>query len=313
MLAVSGDVPEDDEWVYDWKWDGVRAVIGIAGGEAAEVRVYSRTLRDITSRYPELHELAASTRRKLLLDGEIVALDEQGRPDFGRLQSRAQVGLPTPRLLREAPVHYYAFDLLVVDDEGLCELPYHHRRDWLADLGLPAPPTVRTPDPHAQVSGNGLLEIAAEHGFEGIMAKHRDSVYRPGTRSKSWVNTALRVPQEVVIGGWVPGRGHPDTLGALLLGVYDTSGALTYVGSVETGSPDAATAALFDKFESLTRPSSPFSTPVPRTRARHAQWVEPDLVGEVEHRRWTHDRKLWRPSWRGLRTGRAPDEIMLPF
>ncbi len=310
MLAVSGDVPEGDQWVYDWKWDGVRAIVGIEGGE---VRVHSRALRDITSRYPELQELAAATRTRLLLDGEIVALDEQGRPDFDRLQSRMQVGLPTPRMLRESPLYYYVLDLLVADGENLCGSSYRHRRDRLAELGLPAPPTIRPPDPHARISGSGLLDIAAEHGFEGIMAKRLDSPYRPGVRSTDWINTPLRIRQEVVIGGWVPGGSrHAGTLGTLLLGAYDPSGALSYIGHVETGRPDPSSEALLGKLEALTRPSSPFATPVPRRRARHARWVEPELVGEVEHRRWTNDRTLWRPSWQGLRTDREPAEVTLP-
>lgn len=310
MLAVSGDVPEGDDWAYEWKWDGVRAIVGVAG---PEVRAHSRNLRDITPSYPELHSLTGLTRQTLLLDGELVTLDEAGRPDFGMLQSRMHVHAPTPRLLSDAPVHYYVFDLLVVDGEELHELPYHLRRERLTALGLSAPPTIRTPEYYTQVSGAELLAVAAEHGLEGVVSKRLGSTYRPGMRSRSWIKTPLRVTQEVVIGGWVRGEGRrAGTLGALLLGAHDADGDLVYVGHVGTGFTEAALADLLTRLRPHERPSSPFATPVPRDRSRHTQWVEPVLVGEVEHRQWTGDGRLRHPSWRGLRPDREPSEVRLP-
>lgn len=312
MLAVPGGVPEGEQWAYEWKWDGVRAVVGLAGDE---VRAHSRTLREITASYPELRALTTLTRRRLLLDGEIVALDERGRPDFARLQSRMHVHRPAARLLRDVPVCYYVFDLLVAGDEELLSLPYHRRRSRLADLGLTAPPTVRTPDHHTRVAGSDLLDVAADHGLEGIVAKRLDSRYRPGARSRDWVKTPLRTTQEVVVGGWVAGEGRrTGTLGALLLGAHrtDEPGALAYVGHVGTGFTESALADLLTRLRPLARPSSPFATPVPRDRARHAHWVEPVLVGEVEHRQWTAENRLRHPSWRGLRPDREPGEITVP-
>ncbi|WP_197320110.1 non-homologous end-joining DNA ligase [Saccharomonospora sp. NB11] len=310
MLAVPGDVPSGDDWAYEWKWDGVRAIVGVAGDE---VRVHSRNLRDVTASYPELHALTGLTRHRLLLDGELVTLDEAGRPHFGLLQSRMHVHAPTPRLLRDAPVHYYVFDVLVVDDTDLRELPYHLRRERLAALDLSAPPTVRTPEYYTQVSGAELLSVAAEHGLEGVVSKRLDSTYRPGMRSRSWIKTPLRETQEVVVGGWATGEGRrADTLGALLLGAYDADSDLVYVGHVGTGFTDAALADLLTRLRRHERPSSPFSTPVPRESSRHAHWVEPVYVGEVEHRQWTRDGRLRHPSWRGLRPDREPSEVTLP-
>ncbi|WP_028662090.1 non-homologous end-joining DNA ligase [Saccharomonospora saliphila] len=310
MLAVPGEPPRGPAWAFEWKWDGVRAIVGVGGGH---VRAHSRNQRDITASYPELETLAGLTTRAVLLDGELVALDERGRPDFGRLQSRMHVHRPTARLLREVPVSYYVFDLLVADDEDLCPHPYQHRRARLTALGLSAPPTVRTPDHYIGVSGSDLLRVAGEYGLEGVVAKRLDSTYRPGARSRNWIKTALRLTQEVVVGGWVPGegrRGH--TVGALLLGAHDPSGSLTYVGHVGTGFTDEALHDLRQRLEPLHRPSSPFDTPVPRDRARTAHWVEPTLVGEVEHRQWTADGRLRHPSWRGLRPDIAPRDVRLP-
>ncbi|EID56538.1 non-homologous end-joining DNA ligase [Saccharomonospora xinjiangensis] len=310
MLAVSGDVPEGEDWAYEWKWDGVRAIVGVGGGK---VRIHSRNLREITATYPELHALTSLTRASLLLDGEIVTLDEHGRPSFGRLQSRMHVHVPSARLLRKVPVHYYVFDLLVMGSENTCGLPYRVRRERLTALGLTASPTVHTPEHYTHVSGAELLGVAAQHGLEGVVAKRLDSIYRPGMRSRSWVKTPLRATQEVVVGGWVSGEGRRSgTLGALLLGAYTADGSLCYVGHVGTGFTEAALADLLARLRPLARPSSPFATPVPRDRARHAHWVEPALVGEVEHRQWTTDRRLRHPSWRGLRPDRDPHEITVP-
>ncbi|WP_019812074.1 non-homologous end-joining DNA ligase [Saccharomonospora halophila] len=310
MLAVSGEPPDGPGWAFEWKWDGVRATVAVADGG---VVAHSRNRRVITESYPELHALTELTRHTVLLDGEIVALDERGRPDFDRLQSRMHVHRPTARLLREIPVAYYVFDLLAVDDRDLCPEPYDRRRQRLLEFGLSAPPVVRTPDNYVDVSGADLLRVAAEHGLEGIVAKRRTSTYSPGTRSRSWVKTALRLTQEVVLGGWVPGEGRrAGTLGALLLGAYDDTGTLHYVGHVGTGFSDTALDEMRERLAPLHRPSSPFGTPVPRDRARRAHWVEPDLVGEVEHRQWTADRRLRHPSWRGLRPDRTSHEARLP-
>lgn len=307
MLATPGNVPGGEGWAFEWKWDGARAIVGLRG---ERVRAHSRNLRDITATYPELSMLAGRVPGAALLDGELVTLDEQGRPDFGRLQSRMQVRSPTAALLRDYPVCYYVFDLLWLDGHDLIELPYHERRQRLARLGLDAPPRVRIPDHYTDIPGTDLLDIAARYGLEGVVAKRLDSVYRPGTRSRYWIKTPLRLTQEVVVGGWTPGEGRrAGMLGALLLGAYDDEGKLVYIGHVGTGFSDAALRDMRARLRPLRRDSSPFASEVPRDRARHATWVEPVVVGEVEHRQWTTDGRLRHPSWRGLRPDKQPREV----
>lgn len=310
MLATLGEVPTGEQWAFEWKWDGVRAVVGSNGDR---VRVHSRNLRDITATYPELSRLAGLVAGTALLDGELVTLDELGRPDFGRLQSRMHVASPTVALLRDYPVCYYVFDLLRLDGADLLDLPYQHRRQRLARLELNHPPLLRTPDHYTNTSGADLLDVAAEYGLEGVVAKRLDSAYRPGTRSRNWIKTPLRLTQEVVIGGWTPGqRRRAGMLGSLLLGAHDDTGALVYIGHVGTGFSDAALRDMQARLRPLRRESSPFGTEVPRDRARQATWVDPVLVGEVEHRQWTAEGRLRHPSWRGLRTDKRPHEVRLP-
>ncbi|MDQ0377939.1 non-homologous end-joining DNA ligase [Amycolatopsis thermophila] len=309
MLATPGQPPAGPGWAFEWKWDGVRAMVAVdTGGVVAR----SRNLRDITSSYPELRVLPELVDRPLLLDGELVTLDDRGRPDFGRLQSRMHVARPRPELLESHPVAFFVFDLLHDSGRDLTREPYEDRRGQLAELALDAPPTIRVPDHYLgdEVTGPDLLEIASQSGLEGIVAKRVSSPYAPGRRSRDWIKTPLRQTQEVIIGGWVPGEGRrAGTLGALLLGVQDDQGQLVYVGHVGTGFTDQVLGEMRDRLAPLARQVSPFEVPVPREFARRARWVEPVLVGEVEHRQWTGDNRLRHPSWRGLRPDRDPAEI----
>ncbi|WP_051362501.1 ATP-dependent DNA ligase [Amycolatopsis thermoflava] len=168
MLATAGQPPAAPGWAFEWKWDGVRAVVAVdAGGVVAQ----SRNLRDITSSYPELRVLPELVDRPLLLDGELVTLDDQGRPDFGRLQSRMHVSRPRPELLESHPVAFFVFDLLHDSGRDLTREPYEDRREQLAELALDAPPTIRVPDHYLgdEVTGPDLLEIARQSGLEGIL------------------------------------------------------------------------------------------------------------------------------------------------
>lgn len=306
MLATLGEVPRGGGWAFEWKWDGVRAVIAVSDGEVA---AYSRNVRNITRTYPEAHALADLVDRPVLLDGELVTLDAKGRPDFGRLQSRMHVQRPTERLLREYPVYFYVFDVLHLDGTSLLNRPYLERRERLAELELEHPPGVRTSECYRDIDGDRLLGLAGEHGLEGIVAKRLDSGYQPGRRSPDWIKTPIRETQEVVIGGWAPGEGRRSgTIGALMLGVYE-DGRLVFAGHVGTGFTQQALDALRQRLDPIARSSSPFDSDVPAEDARRARWVEPVLVGEVEHRQWTSDGRLRHPSWRGLRPDRTPDEV----
>jgi bifunctional non-homologous end joining protein LigD len=314
MLAAAGPVPRAPGWAFEFKWDGVRAVVAAA---ADRVRLTSRLGNEVTAGYPELAGIGALTAgRPVLLDGEIVALDEAGRPNFGLLQDRMHVRHPSPELRSRVPVSFYAFDLLYLGGETLVPLPYDERRARLDALDLPgADPTCRVlvPPSFPDVGGDQLLDIARAHGLEGVVAKRRASRYEPGRRSPAWVKTALIRTQEVLIGGWTVGEGRRTrTFGSLLLGAHDATGALRYLGHVGTGFNEAALGDLMARLRPLTRPASAFDEPVPREHARHARWVEPVLVGEVEYRLMTRDGRLRHASWRGLRPDRDPAEVTLP-
>jgi bifunctional non-homologous end joining protein LigD len=314
MLAVDGPLPDDDHHGYEWKWDGFRGCVRVAA--TGETRITSRSGSDHTARYPELRDVfgPALDGRAAVLDGEVVALNAAGRPEFELMQRRA-MHEPTPKLRAEVPVVYFAFDLLRVGSEPLLDRPYEQRRALLAELLRPGDGRIVVPPwyTRADLPPARLLETAAEHGIEGVVAKRRDAPYLPGTRSPSWTKHALTRTREVVIGGWRTGAGRrAGTFGALLLGGYDDAGALVYLGDVGTGFTDDALDHLREVLAPLARPASPFATEVPRERARGAHWVEPALVGEVVHRRMTPDGRLRHTAWRGLRPDRTPDEVGVP-
>jgi bifunctional non-homologous end joining protein LigD len=310
MLATAGPVPRGPGWAFEFKWDGVRAVVAAAGDR---VRLTSRLGNDVTAGYPELAGIGAlSGGRPVLLDGEIVALDAAGRPNFGLLQDRMHVRHPSAELRARVPVSFYAFDLLHLDGESLVPAPYDARRARLATLDLSVlEPTGRVlvPPSFPDIEGDQLLDIARAHGLEGVVAKRRAARYEPGRRSPAWLKTALFRTQEVLIGGWTAGEGRRTaTFGSLLLGARDPAGALRYLGHVGTGFNEAALGDLMARLRPLARATSPFAD-VPREHARHSRWVEPVLVGEVEYRVMTRDGRLRHASWRGLRPDRDPDEV----
>lgn len=309
MLATAGEPPGGAGWAFEFKWDGVRAIVATAGDDA---RIASRNGNDVTGGYPEIVEARPGRGRSMLLDGEIVALDTAGRPGFGLLQQRMHVRGPTAELLERVPVSLYVFDVLEIDGESLLRAPYDLRQERLRALGLDASPRISVPPSFTDVTGQQLLDVARAHALEGIVAKRRTSRYDPGRRSAAWVKTALLSAQEVIIGGWTPGQGRRgSTLGALLLGVHDRAGRLRYVGNVGTGFTDAMLRDLVGRLEPLHRDASPFDEQVPREHARGVRWVRPQLVGEVQYRTLTTDARLRHAAWRGLRPDREPGEVVL--
>ncbi|HVB27927.1 MAG TPA: non-homologous end-joining DNA ligase [Mycobacteriales bacterium] len=327
MLATPGELPaNDDGWAYEFKWDGVRAVVYVEGGR---IRTLSRTDRDVTSSYPELRGLGESLGSlQAVLDGEIVALDEKGRPSFEALQPRMNTAEPNRvrRLADSIPVTYMIFDLLHLDGHSALEIPYKERRRLLEGLELAGPHWVTPPSETGK--GADVRQAARDAGLEGILAKRLDSPYRPGRRDPSWVKVKNFRTQSVVIGGWASGQGHLEgDLGALLLGVHDAgaaggaasagglgaaggAGALTYVGRVGTGFTDARRSALLGSLTRLRQETSPFKGSIPRSDAAGVTWVEPKLVGEVQFTEWTRTGRLRQPSWRGLRTDQRPEEVV---
>jgi bifunctional non-homologous end joining protein LigD len=312
MLACAGTPPSGAGWAFEFKWDGVRAIAAVAGDQ---LRLYSRNGNDITGGYPELAALSGLIgARRVLLDGEIVTLGGAGRPDFGLLQQRMHVRSPSPELVARVPISYYIFDLLDLNGDRLLAQTYQHRRDALATLDLDGrSPLVRIPPNYLDTDGAALLEVARQHGLEGIVGKRLRSRYEPGRRSTSWIKTALFHAQEVVVGGWTAGQGgRAGTLGALLLGAYDEEGRLRYLGDVGTGFTERMLNDLLVRLTALEQPASPFDETVPRDHARRARWVRPELVGEVEYRAVTPDRRLRHTAWRGLRTDKDPAQVTFP-
>jgi bifunctional non-homologous end joining protein LigD len=298
MLARAGALPADDSgWGFEIKWDGVRAIAYCSPGD---VRLESRNLNDISNSYPELARVdRALGSHKAVLDGEIVAFDEAGRPSFGALQQRMHVASreQARRLAKRTPVTYMIFDLLWLDGHSLMGLPYAERRDRLASLGLDGD-NWQTPG-HVVGQGSQLLKASAEQRLEGIVAKRLDSTYQPGSRGGSWLKIKTVHGQEFVLGGWLPGKGRRQaTIGALLLGVYEPGGVLRFVGRVGTGFSDAELERLRSLLAPLARDSSPFAAGQP---PRGSVFCEPELVAEVEFAEWTSAGNIRHPSYKGLR------------
>ncbi len=304
-LLRAGDDPNQHEWAWEMKWDGIRA---LAFTDDSGLRLVSRNGSDLTATYPELAVISDELTAGTVLDGEIVALDAAGRPDFGLLQTRMNlVRRPDiERAARKTEVEYFVFDILVAGGRPLVNEHYDHRR---AELERTIQPTGRVRVPPAF---HGALSTAIassrQLGLEGVVAKRRDSTYHAGRRSSAWLKIRHIRSQEVVIGGWRPGRGgRADTIGSLLLGVPAEKG-LRYVGRVGTGFSEKELDALSSRLRRLSRPSSPF-TDIPAADARDAHWIRPSLVGEVEFTQWTRAGRLRHPSWRGLRPDKAPSEV----
>jgi bifunctional non-homologous end joining protein LigD len=308
MLARAGPLPGDDEhWAHEIKWDGVRA---IAYSRPGELRLESRNLNDVTDKYPEIGRIdRALGSHTAVLDGEIVAFDADGRPSFSVLQRRMQVSSreQARKLMKATPVTYVIFDLLWLDGHSLMELPYSERRQRLSALGLDGQ-SWQTPD-HVVGHGRAVLAASAEQGLEGIVAKRLDAPYRPGQRSGSWVKIKARGGQELVIGGWLPGKGQRrERIGALLLGVHEPDGPLRYVGRVGSGFSDAELDRLAARLGPLEREGSPFE--LGERPPRGAVFCEPELVAEVEFSEWTPAANLRHAVYRGLREDKPAAEVV---
>jgi bifunctional non-homologous end joining protein LigD len=309
MLADAGTLSElgkpESQWSFEVKWDGVRA---IAYAQPGRLRLESRNLRDITSTYPEVRGLLGDLgMREAVLDGELVAFDDDGRPSFERLQRRMHVTAASSvkRLAASTPVVYAIFDLLYLDGHNLMALPYEERRERLEQVGLGGG-AWRVPAAHSG-AGKRLLDATAAQGLEGIVAKRRNSRYEPGRRTGAWVKIKHTRRQELVIGGWLPGEGRrTERIGALLMGHYEGS-QLRYAGRVGTGFTDRTLDQLKAKLGPLVRERSPFEPP-PKL-PRNAVFVAPELVAEVEFREWTSDGVMRAPSYKGLRDDKPAVEV----
>ncbi len=307
MRATPGSLPRDDgRWAYELKWDGVRALVAVEGGA---VCLRSRVGNDVTAAYPELQDVP-SPGEDVLLDGEVVALDEAGRPDFGLLQSRMHVRRPPRDLVARTPVVLVLFDVLHVGDRLLLDEVYDERRAALEALGLAG---ARWQVPPAFLSdGPALLDSTRAQGLEGLVAKRRDSRYEPGRRSECWVKVKNLRRQSAVVVGWKPGEGgRAGTLGSLLLAVNGEPArerGLVFAGHVGTGFSSEVLRLLSRVLAPLA--SDAPACEVPREHARTARWVRPELVAEVEFTAWTRDGRLRHPSYKGLRDDLDPADVV---
>jgi bifunctional non-homologous end joining protein LigD len=305
LTTLVTEPPVGDGWAWELKWDGVRAIAYLDGGR---VRLVSRNGNDVSRRYPELRGLGATFgARDAIFDGEIVAFDDDGRPDFQRLQRRMHVeGESTiRRLTTDVPVTYVLFDLLWLDGRPLIDETYEQRRDALLALDLRGP-SWQTP-PHEVGDGHATLDVSKRFGLEGVVAKRVASPYRPGRRTREWLKLKNQLRQEFIIGGYTEGEGRRQgEIGALLVGYYD-DGALRYAGKVGTGFSDAELTRLAGKLQPLRRDTNPFG--VGRS-PRDAQWVEPELVAEIRFSEWTAGGAARHPAYLGLRDDKSASDVV---
>jgi bifunctional non-homologous end joining protein LigD len=307
MLAtLAKELPADSSaWTYELKWDGIRAV---SFWDGTALRLETRNLRDVTVSWPELHALGpALGDRQLVLDGEIVAFDEAGRPSFQLLQERMHVTNPAvvARKANEVPASYLVFDVLWLDGNDVMPLPWAQRREVLDGLAIAGPSWATTPSFPGE--GEELWSAARERGMEGIVAKRIDSTYVPGQRSKLWRKIKVIQSDEFVVGGWSPGEGRrANGIGSLLLGVPD-GGGLRYAGNVGTGFTSAELARLEKRLAGSRRDTSPFTTGLPTKKG--SVFVEPELVVEVAYAERTKDGILRHPSYKGVRIDKTADDV----
>ena len=292
-LATLADKPfSNDDWIFEIKWDGERAVIWTKDGG---VTVRSRSNRDITEECPELRDFARKlSAREAIVDGEIVALDESGRSDFKKLQPRFGVRNPSTTLLAEAPIVYYAFDILYCDGYDLRAAPVVERKELLQRL-LQTSERIRYSD-HQSGDGVELFELARQRGLEGLIAKKKSSRYVEG-RSRLWLKLKIVRDLDVVIAGWTAPRRSRDHFGALLMGLYRGK-ELQYIGSVGTGFDGELLADIHARLKKLQVSKSPFKHP-PKVKEK-ITWAEPRLVARVKYGEWTTDLKLRQPVFLGF-------------
>jgi bifunctional non-homologous end joining protein LigD len=297
MFATHGSVAvlKAGQWAFEAKWDGYRLLMEADHGR---MRLRSRSGRDVTGEYRQFASLAADLAdHHVVLDGEAVVLNKSGVPGFHEMQNRG----------RTTPVEFWAFDLLYLDGRSLLRARYQDRRKLLETLSTAT--NLIVPE---LLPGDGAqaLERSLKHGWEGVVAKKRDSSYQPGRRSASWIKDKNWNTQEVVIGGWKAGEGgRTSGIGSLLMGI-PTPGGLHFAGRVGTGFTERDLANLKKTLAPLHTKQPPFDGPLPARDAKGVTFVEPILVGEVRYSEWTPDDRLRQSSWRGLRPDKKPSEVV---
>ena len=304
MLATLVGGPFDDpDWLFEVKWDGFRVEAVVDGGG---VRLWTRGEKDAAEWYfgPFLEPPTWIGAKQAIVDGEVIALDVRGEPDFALLQARIKGrGVAT----EPTPFVYEVFDLLHLDGRSLLDEPLEERRRLLAGV-LRADPRVRLSE-HIEAGGIAFFKAAQARGLEGIMAKDRRSPYVPGKRTDRWQKIKIRPEQELVVGGWVKGAGKAVDLGALLVGVYE-GGGLHYAGKIGAGFTNTNRADLLAAVAQLATDEAPFAAPVPRAAARDAQWLRPELVIRAEFAGWTGDGLVRQAAYKGIELEKDPRKVI---
>ncbi|WP_432984952.1 non-homologous end-joining DNA ligase [Dactylosporangium sp. CA-233914] len=299
MLASPGVLPTGPGWMYEFKWDGIRAIAVVKDGAT---RLFARSGAEVTAAYPELAGIGRGLRDSVL-DGEVVAMDEAGQPSFQVLAERMHVREPhrAARLAASVPVTYLVFDTLRAEGEETIASPYRIRRQRLESLPLGP----RAMVPPSFDDGAATVAASRENRLEGVVAKRADSLYHSGIRTPDWIKVKLEESCEFVVGGWRPGK---RALGALLVGV-PVAGGLAYRGRVGGGISGAAERSLLSALGPLSTSQNPFGASVPREDARGALWVHPHLVVEVKFGHRTRDGRLRFPRFLRIRPDLAPEEV----
>jgi bifunctional non-homologous end joining protein LigD len=305
MLATPGPPPAGVGYVAEAKWDGARGIARVHGGG---VDLISRPGNNFCSRFPDLTESLAQSLdgHSAVLDGEIIARDVQGRPNFARLQRRLRVHRPSRTLLSSVPASFCVFDVLHLNGQDLTSRPYTQRRAILEDLALSRGPIV-VPPVWKDLPGEVLLAAAVELDLEGAVFKRSDSTYHAGRRSRSWIKCPIRKRAIVAVVGWT--RGHAQPVGALLIGAHDSQGNLVYCGTVTSGLGRANRRSLHQLLCQHEMSRSPLADH-PDDPLGSIRWVNPGLVGAIEYREYT-GRRFRHPAWKGL-VGASLEAAVLP-
>jgi bifunctional non-homologous end joining protein LigD len=320
MLATLVEKPFDDpQWLYEVKWDGYRAVafINVAFINDERARLVSRNQNDLTGEFPEIaRALQKLAVENAVIDGEVVALDEEGRPSFSLMQQRTGMTHRGARRSRNraVPIVYYAFDLVYLNGYSLMPVALEQRKALLEQI-IPANKGFLRYSDHYTEKGTALYDVARDKGLEGIVAKLRTSPYVQ-KRSREWLKIKITRRQECVIAGYTDPKGSRENFGSIVLGLYDENGRLVHVGNAGSGFTGATHAALWKKLHALETDKNPFGEKIESTRKPH--WVKPELVAEIKFSEWTHEGerggiKMRAPIFQGLRLDKKPRECVFEF